>query len=93
MVNLLLSDFCILHLVSSFYRSFSIGLEITGLNQAKENIKDKEQNTKGSDDNVENRSYNPITGQQFKGHQEINKDNVFGSNEYRSAFFKTMLGT
>lgn len=70
-----------------------INLEIEGLNQAKENIKDKEQDKeKGSDDNVENRSYNPITGQQFKGHQEINKDNVFGSNEYRSAFFKTMLG-
>lgn len=70
-----------------------LNIEIEGLNQAKENIKDKEQDKeKGSDDNVENRSYNPITGQQFKGHQEINKDNVFGSNEYRSAFFKTMLG-
>lgn len=70
-----------------------LNVEITGLNQAKENIKDKSQDKeKGSDDNVENRSYNPITGQQFKGHQEINKDNVFGSNEYRSAFFKTMLG-
>lgn len=70
-----------------------LNIEIEGLNQAKENIKDKEQDKeKGSDDNVENRSFNPITGQQFKGHQEINKDNVFGSNEYRSAFFKTMLG-
>lgn len=70
-----------------------LNIEIEGLNQAKENIKDKEQDkAKGSDDNVENRSFNPITGQQFKGHQEINKDNVFGSNEYRSAFFKTMLG-
>lgn len=71
----------------------NLNVEISGLNQAKENIKDKEQDkAKGSDDNVEQRSYNPITGQQFKGHQEINKDNVFGSNEYRSAFFKTMLG-
>lgn len=70
-----------------------LNIEIEGLNQAKENIKDKEQDkAKGSDNNVENRSYNPITGQQFKGHQEINKDNVFGSSEYRSAFFKTMLG-
>ena len=38
------------------------------------------------------RSYNPITGGQIRGQQEINKDNVFESNEYRSAFFKTMLG-
>lgn len=65
-----------------------LNIEIEGLNQAKENIKDKEQDKeKGSDDNVENRSYNPITGQQFKGQNEVPKDNIFGSNEYRSAFF------
>ncbi|UXR34941.1 phage major capsid protein [Staphylococcus simulans] len=63
-----------------------LNIEIEGLNQAKANIKEKEQ------EQVEQRSYNPITGQQLRGHQEINKDNVFGSNEYRSAFFKTMLG-
>ena len=72
-----------------------LNIEIEGLNQAKANIKDKEQeqeNEKGSDKPVEQRSYNPITGAQLRGQQEINKDNVFGSNEYRSAFFKTMLG-
>lgn len=70
-----------------------LNVEIEGLNQAKANIKDKEQeNEKGSDKPVEQRSYNPITGTQLRGQQEINKDNVFGSNEYRSAFFKTMLG-
>ncbi|MEB6260832.1 phage major capsid protein [Staphylococcus haemolyticus] len=70
-----------------------LNVEIEGLNQAKANIKDKEQeNEKGSDKPVEQRSYNPITGAQLRGQQEINKDNVFGSNEYRSAFFKTMLG-
>ena len=68
-----------------------LNVEIEGLNQAKENIKDKEQ-VKGSDDNVENRSYNPITGGQIRGQQELNKDTIFKSNEYRSAFFKTMLG-
>ncbi len=70
-----------------------LNIEISGLNQAKENIKDKQQtqNEKGSD-NVEQRSYNPITGTQLRGQQDINKDNIFGSEEYRSAFFKTMLG-
>ena len=63
-----------------------LNIEIEALNQAKTNIKEKEQ------EQVEQRSYNPITGTQLRGHQEINKDNVFGSNEYRSAFFKTMLG-
>lgn len=71
-----------------------LNIEIEGLNQAKENIKDKEQDQdkeKGSN-NLEQRSFNPVTGQQFRGQKEINKDNVFGTNEYRSAFFKTMLG-
>ncbi|MDG0821111.1 phage major capsid protein [Staphylococcus equorum] len=63
-----------------------LNVEIEGLNQAKANIQDK------GDGNVQQRSYNPITGGQIRGQQEINKDNVFESNEYRSAFFKTMLG-
>ncbi|MCI2948100.1 phage major capsid protein [Staphylococcus caledonicus] len=68
-----------------------LNVEIEGLNQAKANIKDKE-NQQVEQNNTEQRSYNPITGAQLRGQQEINKDNVFGSNEYRSAFFKTMLG-
>lgn len=68
-----------------------LNVEIEGLNQAKENIKEKEQ-AQVEQTKTEERSYNPITGTQLRGHQEINKDNVFGSNEYRSAFFKTMLG-
>ena len=67
-----------------------LNVEIEGLNQAKANIQDKENNE--GDGNVQQRSYNPITGGQIRGQQEINKDNVFESNEYRSAFFKTMLG-
>lgn len=62
-----------------------LNIEIEGLNQAKENIKEKEK------EQVEQRSYNPITGQQFKT-QDVPKENIFGSEEYRSAFFKTMLG-
>lgn len=68
-----------------------LNIEIEGLNQAKANIKEKE-NQQVEQNNTEQRSYNPITGTQLRGQQEINKDNVFGSNEYRSAFFKTMLG-
>lgn len=68
-----------------------LNVEIEGLNQAKANIKEKEQ-AQMEQTKTEERSYNPITGTQLRGHQEINKDNVFGSNEYRSAFFKTMLG-
>ncbi|KTW21957.1 phage capsid protein [Staphylococcus xylosus] len=71
-----------------------LNIEIEGLNQAKANIKDKEQDNKekGSDNNLEQRSYNPITGTQIKGQHEVQKDNIFGSAEYRSAFFKQMLG-
>lgn len=63
-----------------------LNIEIEGLNQAKENINEKEK------ENMEQRSFNPITSQQIKGHNEVPKDNIFGSKEYRSAFFKTMLG-
>ncbi|WP_412549351.1 phage major capsid protein [Staphylococcus pseudintermedius] len=63
-----------------------LNIEIEGLNQAKANIQEKEQ------EQVENRSYNPITGQQFKQNNKIQNNNVFGTEEYRSAFFKKMLG-
>lgn len=70
-----------------------LNIEIEGLNQAKANIKDKEQeNEKGSEKPVEQRSYNPITGAQLQGQHEVPTNNIFGSEEYRSAFFKTMLG-
>ena len=68
-----------------------LNIEIEGLNQAKENIKDKE-NESMNKENQEQRSYNPITGTQIKGQHEISSDNIFSSPEYRSAFFKQMLG-
>ncbi|OEK71028.1 phage capsid protein [Staphylococcus equorum] len=68
-----------------------LNIEISGLNQAKENIKDKEKQPMPNNEN-EQRSYNPITGGQIRGQLELNKDTIFESNEYRSAFFKTMLG-
>ncbi|EZI38319.1 phage major capsid protein [Staphylococcus haemolyticus] len=68
-----------------------LNIEIEGLNQAKANIKDKE-NQQVEQNNTEQRSYNPITGTQLRGQHEVPTENIFGSNEYRSAFFKTMLG-
>lgn len=63
-----------------------LNIEIEGLNQAKQNIQDK------SNDATEQRSFNPITNMNFTRQNEVSKENIFGSNEYRSAFFKTMLG-
>lgn len=68
-----------------------LNIEIEGLNQAKENIKDKEKESM-TKENQEQRSFNPITGTQIKGQHELNKDNIFSSEEYRSAFYKQMLG-
>lgn len=69
-----------------------LNVEIEGLNQAKANIQDKENNEGKGDGNVQQRSYNPITGGQIREQHEMTKDNIFESNEYRSAFFKQMLG-
>lgn len=66
-----------------------LNIEIEGLNQAKQNIQDKSQLTK---DDTEQRSFNPITNMNFTRQNEVPKENIFSSNEYRSAFFKTMLG-
>ncbi|MGX0301792.1 HK97 family phage major capsid protein [Staphylococcus hominis] len=63
-----------------------LNIEIEGLNQAKQNIQDKSNGT------TEQRSFNPITNMNFTRQNEVPKENIFGSNEYRSAFFKTMLG-
>lgn len=61
----------------------AINIEIDGLNQAKSNLQEKEQ---------EERSFNPITGASFAKKDEVPTENIFGSKEYRSAFFKQMLG-
>ena len=47
-----------------------LNVEIEGLNQAKENIKDKEKQPMPNNEN-EQRSYNPITGGQIRGQQEF----------------------
>lgn len=69
-----------------------LNIEIEGLNQAKENIKDKEQPQSKTNEDPEQRSFNPITNMNFTRKNEVPQTNIFASNEYRSAFFKTMLG-
>src|SRR5699024_8050328 len=63
----------------------SLNVEIDGLNQAKENIQDKQNN------NVSQRGFNPITGMNFQ-QRNVPTENIFESAEYRSAFYKTLLG-
>src|SRR5699024_7794140 len=66
----------------------TLNIEIEGLNEAKENIKDKQ----NGDDNMDQRNqFNPITGTNFK-QEQVPSENVFESPEYRTAFYKTMLG-
>lgn len=63
----------------------ALNIEIEGLNQAKENVTEKESN--------EQRSFNPITGASFNQDKKVpSEKDVFESPEYRSAFFKSMLG-
>lgn len=76
----------------------SLNIEIEGLNQAKENIKDKQSSSSNKEPQVngqddETRSqFNPITSRSFDNLSRVPEKDIFASNEYRSAFFKTMLG-
>lgn len=63
----------------------SLNIEITGLKQAKENTAADKGKEKAM------RSLNLLTGSNFETRQEMRGD-VLESTEYRSAFFKTLLG-
>lgn len=67
----------------------SLNIEIAGLNQAKEN-----QQPKPGGDDPQQRGFNPITGMGFetRASAEATTGDVFASAEYRSAFYKTLLG-
>lgn len=67
-----------------------LNVEITGLNQAKENTMEKQQTAS----NEERGQFNPITGGTFetRASEEALTGDVFDSAEYRSAFFKSLLG-
>ncbi|EPY2273774.1 phage major capsid protein [Clostridium sporogenes] len=63
----------------------SLNTELEGLKQAKTNIEERTQNP-GS-------GFNPITGMNFNNNQnKVPEGDIFASQEYRSAFYKTMLG-
>lgn len=62
----------------------SLNIELDGLKQAKQNIEERSQQ--------QSPALNHITGMDFNQNAEVPKGDVFESAEYRSAFFKTMLG-
>lgn len=67
----------------------ALNIELTGLSEAKENLTEKEA---GSPE-PEARSFNPITGVNFNGTgKETVTGDVYATPEYRSAFYKNMLG-
>ena len=69
----------------------SLNIELTGLAQAKANAQDKEKDAQAE---PEARSFNPVTGATFKdgASAEAVKGDVYASAEYRSAFYKSLIG-
>lgn len=65
----------------------SLNIELEGLKQAKANIEQRNQKQ-------QQQQFNPITGASFtnNGSYEAREGDVFASPEYRSAFFKQLLG-
>lgn len=63
----------------------SLNTELEGLKQAKTNIEERSQKP--------GNGFNPITGMNFNNNQnKVPEGDIFASQEYRSAFYKTMLG-
>ena len=68
----------------------SLNIELTGLAQAKENAQEKENGAQGD---PEARGFTPITGANFAaGSYEATQGDVYASKEYRSAFYKSLMG-
>lgn len=66
----------------------SLNIELTGLAEAKANVQEKEKQT-----DPEARSFNPITKANFEtGSYEATQGDVYASKEYRSAFYKSLMG-
>jgi len=62
-----------------------LNIELDGLKEAKANIEQRSQNP--------GTGFNPITGMNFQGQgTKAPEGDVFASVEYRSAFYKTLLG-
>lgn len=63
----------------------SLNIELDGLKEVKDNMETKKEEVRG---------FNPITGANFenKASDEAVKGNVYASAEYRSAFYKSLMG-
>jgi HK97 family phage major capsid protein len=63
----------------------ALNVEIAGLQQAKENLQEKQ---------TDQRGFNPITGMSFEraASYEATGGDVYASAEYRNAFYKKLLG-
>lgn len=66
-----------------------LNIELIGLQQAKENI---QQRAAGNPAGTDPRGFDPITGMSFERRGLDAGTDVLASAEYRSAFFKTLLG-
>lgn len=64
----------------------SLNIELDGLKEVKKNIEERSQNPGTGT------GFNPITGMNFNQGNRLPEGDVFGSAEYRSAFFKSLLG-
>lgn len=63
----------------------SLNIELDGLKEAKANLEQKRSANLGT-------GFNPITGMNFQPATKVPEGDVFASAEYRSAFFKNLLG-
>lgn len=62
----------------------SLNVELEGLKQAKLNIEERSQQ--------QNSNFNVITGMNFENKEQQMPEDILGSKEYRSAFYKSLLG-
>ena len=65
----------------------SLNIELDGLKDAKKNIEERSAGNPGA-----GTGFNPITGMDFNSQNRVPEGDVFASAEYRSAFYKTLLG-
>lgn len=67
-----------------------LNMELSGLHEAKANVQERE----ASNDPIQRGAFNPITGASFetRASTEALEGDVFASPEYRTAFFKSLLG-
>lgn len=63
----------------------TLNIELEGLKQAKENIVEKRNNNPGPE-------FTPVPGAGISQPKVPEKENIFESKEYRSAFYKSLLG-